>query len=153
MRRVNLIRYWLPVVIWAAIILQASGRRFDAPHTTSLFQNIFEALGLQFSAGTLFVIDHMARKAAHLTEYGILTALSFRAVREDRRGFALRWAAIAFAITVCVASTDETLQSFTPTRTGTPWDVLLDSCGATVALLMIRLGSGLKSRVPTPMRR
>ncbi len=135
----NLIRYWLPVVIWTAIILQASGRRFDAPHTTSLFEHIFDALGLRFTAGTLFVIDHMARKAAHLTEYGILTALSFRAVREDRLGFALRWAAIALAITVCVASTDETLQSFTPTRNGTPWDVLLDSCGAMIALLVIAL--------------
>lgn len=135
----KLIRYWLPVVIWTAIILQASGRRFNAHHTTSFFQHIFEAIGLRFSEATLFVIDHMARKAAHLTEYGILTALSFRAVRDDRRGFVLRWAAIAFAITVCVASTDETLQSLTPTRNGTPWDVLLDSCGATVALLVIAL--------------
>ena len=137
----KLIRDWLPVVIWTAIILQASGRAFDVPHTTSLFERVFEAIGLRFSEGTLFVIDHMARKAAHLTEYGILTALSFRAVRDDRRGFVLRWAAIAFAITVCVASTDETLQSFTPTRTGTPWDVLLDSCGAVIVLLVIRLRS------------
>ncbi|HEX7137507.1 MAG TPA: VanZ family protein, partial [Vicinamibacterales bacterium] len=78
------------------------------------------------------------RKTAHLTEYAILTALSFRALREGRRGFTLRWALLALAITICVASTDEFLQSFTPTRTSSPWDVALDTCGGTIAMLVIR---------------
>jgi VanZ family protein len=139
----KLIQYWLPVAVWTAAILQASGRTFDAPHTTTWVERVLIAVGLHLSAATIYVINHMIRKAAHVTEYGILAALSFRAVREGRGGFVLRWALIALAIVLCVASCDELLQSFSPTRTSSPWDVLIDVCGAAVALLLIRLRSGL----------
>ncbi|HEY2323595.1 MAG TPA: VanZ family protein [Thermoanaerobaculia bacterium] len=126
----KLIYYWLPVVVWAAIIIQATGRTFDAPHTSGWLTALLGNLPPR----TLHIINVAMRKTAHLTEYAILTALSFRAVREGRSGFTLRWALIALAITVCVASTDEFLQSFTPTRTSTPWDVLLDTVGGTIAM-------------------
>jgi VanZ family protein len=131
----KLIRYWLPVVVWAAIIIQATGRTFDSPHTSGWLATLLGGVGWHASEQTVYVINHVIRKAGHLTAYGILAGLSFRAVREGRPGFALRWALIALAITVCVASTDEFLQSFTPTRTSTPWDVLLDTCGGTIAML------------------
>jgi VanZ family protein len=127
----KLIYYWLPVVVWAAIIIQATGRTFDAPHTSGWLATL---LG-DVTPTTLHVINVAIRKMAHLTEYAILTSLSFRAIREGRCGFALRWALIALAITICVASTDEFLQSFTPTRTSTPWDVALDTLGGTIAML------------------
>jgi VanZ family protein len=135
----KLIYYWLPVVVWAAFIIQATGKTFDAPHTSGVMATILGALGLHLSDRTLYLVNITIRKTAHLTEYAILTALSFRAIREDRRGFALRWALVALTITVCVASTDEFLQSFTPTRTSSPWDVALDTVGGTIALLLIRL--------------
>jgi len=100
---------------------------------------------VHLSAKTLGIVNLAMRKTAHLTEYAILTALSFRAIREDRRGFVLRWALIALAITVCVASTDEFLQSFTPTRTSSPWDVALDTVGGTIALLLLRLREGMRN--------
>jgi VanZ family protein len=137
----KLIYYWLPVVIWAAIIIQATGRTFDAPHTTGWLAAFLHGIGLHVAESTIDVANHMIRKSAHLTEYAILTALSFRATREGRGGFAARWALIALAITVCVASTDEFLQSFTPTRTSSVWDVLLDTCGGTIAILLFRLRS------------
>ena len=127
----KLIYYWLPVVVWAAIIIQATGRTFDAPHTSGWLAALLGNVTPQ----TLHAVNVAIRKMAHLTEYGILTALSFRAVREGRPGFTLRWAVIALVITVCVASADEFLQSFTPTRTSTPWDVLLDTVGGTIAML------------------
>jgi VanZ family protein len=141
----KLIYYWLPVVIWAAIIIQATGRTFDAPHTTGWLATFLHDIGLHVAESTIEVANHMIRKSAHLTEYAILTALSFRAVREGRRGFAVRWALIALAITVCIASTDEFLQSFTPTRTSSVWDVLLDTCGGIVAILLFRLWNGRHS--------
>lgn len=131
----KLIRYWLPVVVWAAIIIQATGRRFDAPHTSGWLATLLGYIGLHLSDHTLQIINAALRKAGHLTAYGIMCLLSFRAVREGRRGFALPWALIALAITVCVASTDEYLQSFTPTRGSSVWDVLLDTVGGTIAML------------------
>jgi len=143
------IRYWLPVVVWAAIIIQATGRTFDAPHTSGWLAAILSAIGLRLSTSSIAIANYVIRKSAHLTEYAILTALSFRAVREGRRGFTLRWALVVLAITVCVASTDEFLQSFTPTRTSSVWDVLLDTCGGTIALLVIRLCSSPVRRHPS----
>lgn len=135
----KLIYYWLPVVVWAAIIIQATGRTFDALHTSGWLATLLGAIGLHLSDQTLHVVNLVCRKAGHLTAYGTLAALSFRAVREGRGGFRLPWALIALAITVCVASTDEYLQSFTPTRTSTPWDVLLDTIGGTIAMLVVKL--------------
>jgi VanZ family protein len=146
----KLIYYWLPVVVWAAIIIQATGRSFDSPHTSGWLATLLGALGLHGSGRSVGVLNIAMRKAGHLTEYGILTSLSFRAVREGRRGFALRWALIALAITVCVASTDEFLQSFTPTRTSSPWDVVLDTVGGTLAMLMFRLWNGRDSNGDSP---
>ena len=139
----KLLQYWLPVAVWTAVIIQATGRAFDTPHTTSWVERLIAAAGFHWSMTTVFVINHMVRKAGHVTGYAILGALSFRAVREGRRGFLLRWAVIALAIVAAVASTDEFLQSFTPTRSSSPWDVLIDVCGAVVAILLIRLRSGL----------
>src|ERR1043166_2744443 len=119
----KLIYYWLPVVVWAAIIIQATGRTFDAPHTSGWLATLLRDIGLHVSDRTLDIINTAMRKAGHLTAYGIMAALSFRAGREGRSGFILRWALIALAITVCVASTDEFLQSFTPTRGSSVWDV------------------------------
>ena len=39
--------------------------------------------------------------------------------------------------TALVASCDEWHQTFLPNRTGSPWDVLLDCCGALVMLLIV----------------
>lgn len=134
----KLLYYWLPVVIWAAVIIQATGRTFDSPHTSGWLTTVLSGIGLHLSPSAVDLTNHIIRKSGHLTEYAILTALSFRAIREGRRGFSMRWALMALAITVCVASTDEFLQSFTPTRTSTPWDVLIDTCGGTIAMLLWR---------------
>jgi hypothetical protein len=51
--------------------------------------------------------------------------------RADRRLF------VAIGIAVLVAITDETRQSLTLTRTGSPWDVLLDGLSAWLGILVM----------------
>jgi VanZ family protein len=46
-------------------------------------------------------------------------------------------ALLALLGTALVASADEWHQSFLPNRTGSPWDVLLDCCGAITLQLLI----------------
>jgi VanZ family protein len=48
----------------------------------------------------------------------------------------LSHAGLALVGTALVASWDEWHQTFLPNRTGSPWDVLLDCCGATVMVGM-----------------
>ncbi|MEA2479240.1 MAG: hypothetical protein QOJ07_1162 [Thermoleophilaceae bacterium] len=79
--------------------------------------------------------DLILRKAAHMTEYGLLCALWWRALRGTAAsGRAL---AAAWAIAVAYASTDEFHQTFVRGRHGSPVDVLIDATGAAIAAALI----------------
>lgn len=93
-------------------------------------------------------IHFLVRKAAHLTVYATLSALWFRARRGPRAGWQASWALLALVVSVLVASGDELHQSFVPSRTGTPWDVLLDSFGALLAQAAIAIFVRRKSHSP-----
>jgi VanZ family protein len=93
------------------------------------------------------VVIFLLRKVAHFSEYALLLALWFRALRPrldlDRALLA------AYAIVVAYAATDEFHQTFVHGRTGTPRDVVIDSTGALVAALAIRWVVR-RRRVPEP---
>ena len=80
------------------------------------------------------------RKLAHLSEYGILALLWFRAWRGTSLGWGMVWARSAFAICLAVAAIDEFHQGFVPSRGSSPYDVAIDACGALVALIIVRWG-------------
>ncbi len=73
-------------------------------------------------------LSSFVRKAAHMTEYGILAALWYNAIGTV-------W--IAFVITVAYAATDEFHQLFVEGRTGKVGDVLIDAGGALIACAII----------------
>lgn len=133
------LRYWLPAIVWAALILAASSDLFSAAHTGSILEQIVTAiLGHPLPPHQFAMLHAAVRKAAHLTEYGILSALVFRAFRGARSGWSLRWAAGAVLASACLASIDEWHQTFIPSRTGTPADVVIDTVGAAIAQGLIR---------------
>jgi VanZ family protein len=76
--------------------------------------------------------DTILRKAAHMTEYGLLWFLWWRAL-----GYGNPLAAIA--ITLLWAASDEYHQSFVEGRHGTPWDVAIDAVGVGLGLLVARV--------------
>ena len=127
------LRLWLPVVLWAALILSASNDSFSVGHSGGWLRRIAgQDLPLWIHYGI--------RKVAHVVEYAILSALAFRAAaatwgQRGRVGFT-----VAVLIALLGASTDETRQSRTVTRRGAPDDVLLDvsSAALTVALIVRR---------------
>ena len=85
----------------------------------------------------LGTLDTVLRKLAHMAEYGLLVFLWWRALRRPLAGHAA--VALAVAISLVYAGTDEFHQSFVEGRHGTPVDVLIDSVGmAAVALLLLR---------------
>ena len=77
----------------------------------------------------------LARKAGHFTEYALLAALWWRALRT--RLDARTALGVAFGIAVAYAVTDEIHQTFVETRVGSPIDVLIDTAGAAAALALI----------------
>jgi len=128
-----MLRYWLPVIVWSTVILLTSSDLFSAHHSGSIFATL---LGRFLSASQVDTFNIVFRKLTHLTGYGILGGLGFRAARADRSGFALRWAITGIAIAVVIASIDEWHQTLIPSRGGSVADVLLDAAGATIAQLI-----------------
>jgi len=88
------------------------------------------------------------RKAAHLTVYATLSALWFRAQRGPRSGWRPSWAVLALLVSLLVALADEFHQSFLPSRTGTPWDVLLDTFGALLVQAAIAVSARRTPHAP-----
>lgn len=74
------------------------------------------------------VIDHPIRKLAHAAEYGILALLWYGVMSSH-------WKAIAIAF--LYACTDEFHQLFVPGRAGMFKDVLIDTSGAIVFMLVV----------------
>ncbi len=98
-------------------------------------------------------IHVLIRKGAHLTEYAILAMLLWRAFRWQSAGTrrSLRpHAASALAVAIVFAANDEYHQGFIASRSSSPVDVLIDSCGAVLGLA-VRWGvGGLKPESAAP---
>ncbi len=130
--------YWLPPIAWAAMILSASSDVFSASHTDGWIEVLISWLGRSLSPPALDLLNQILRKIGHVTAYGILSALSFRALRGARPRWNPRWALGAIALAALVASIDEYHQSFIPSRTGTWHDVVLDTAAAIMVQITIR---------------
>jgi VanZ family protein len=79
--------------------------------------------------------DLIGRKLIHMTEYGLLCFLLWRAMREVVEGRAA--IATAFGLALAYSVTDEFHQTFVRGRHGTPTDVLIDAVGMAVAAVLI----------------
>ena len=135
MMRAEPFRLWLPPILWAGLILYFSGNTASSGHTFHGLREFFRWLSdFQFA-----VLHILIRKGAHLFEYGLLAALNFRAARGRGAGWEGRWAAVAVGLAAVVATMDETRQSLFTSRSGSAWDVLLDTCCAAVTVLLWRL--------------
>jgi VanZ family protein len=89
-------------------------------------------LSAQPHLGTgLGVWDTILRKGAHMTEYGLLWWLWWRAL-----GF--RHGVAAAAIALAYAASDELHQHFVAGRHGTPVDVVIDAAGIAIAVAVAR---------------
>jgi VanZ family protein len=128
----------LPPACWTGLIMHLGGGQWSSDETASFLGPLLRALLSGLSPEFLSAIHFLIRKAAHLSEYGVLAVLW-------RRATGRTW--IALALSVLTASVDECRQLFTPGREGSAYDVLLDGTGAAMALafmytLRSRFGQG-----------
>jgi VanZ family protein len=107
---------WLPPIVLMAVIFVLSAQP-----------------DLSTGLGTF---DLVARKVVHMAEYALLCFLWWRALRVVAPpGRAL---ALALAVTIAYACTDEFHQHFVDGRHASPVDVAIDSVGAGIAALAIQ---------------
>jgi VanZ family protein len=141
------LKVWLPVAIAIAIICIESTDTFSSQHTSDWLRPIVERVFGAFSDRRWESFHHYLRKTGHFVGYGTVGFTFLRAWLHTlaRRGrtsllsWRLESSILAIFSTAIVASGDEFHQSFIPSRTGTPIDVLLDTCGATVLCLLVWL--------------
>ncbi len=83
--------------------------------------------------------EHFVRKAAHMTEYGILSGTLIAALRKSCGISAVKSALTAVAVSAIYASTDEIHQLFVADRNGSFRDVLIDTSGALIIAVLYLL--------------
>jgi VanZ family protein len=129
---------WLPVVIGVGVIALESTELFGSNHTSGPLRWLWETLFGAVRNSRWEVIHHTIRKSGHFFGYGAIGLAWLRAwwMTLPRSRF-LHDAFLALLGTGVVASCDEWHQTFLPNRTGSPWDVLLDCCGAIALQLAV----------------
>src|SRR5213082_3317733 len=85
MRARRFVRYWMPAIVWMAVIFLGSTDMLSAAHTSRFLVPFLRWLDPQISLAALNAIQFGIRKLAHLTEYAILAALLWRALRGGTR--------------------------------------------------------------------
>ncbi|HEX8146317.1 MAG TPA: VanZ family protein [Pyrinomonadaceae bacterium] len=136
-----------PLIAWACFVLFASSSSFSASNTSRIIRPLLLWLFPDISEASLACVHFLVRKAAHLSEYGLLALLAARAFRTSRKEkLRRRWWPAAFTLVACVALVDEYHQSFLPARTGTVYDSLLDVTGGAAALACAALWLSLRRR-------
>lgn len=111
------IRFAYPPIIWALIIFSFSAQPTG---TTS---------SVQWQ-------DFSIKKFAHVAEYAVFVVLIYRALFNYQ--YPKRKALLySFAIAVLYAVTDEFHQIFTPTREPHIRDVIFDTIGASISILIL----------------
>lgn len=112
----NVVQFWLPIFIWCAVIYYFS----SVPDLKS---------GLPSQWDLIF------RKIAHMTEYGVLTFLFFRAAVQNLN--LKKSVAYSAVFSITYALTDEYHQLFVFGRHGSLNDVFIDSLGVFFVIFLI----------------
>ena len=139
----QLLKEWTAAVLWLGLIAVESTNLLSAANTSRILYPIFH-----FFTGVdpvRFVLwDYYIRKIGHFVGYFGLSVLLFRAWRAtlpfaSSSRWSMQWARISFFMTALVASLDEWHQTYLTSRSGSLYDVLLDSFAALAAQILILL--------------
>ena len=131
----------MPVLIWMTVIFTASGDSQSFGHSSRILRPILHWLFPHMSEDELFHVVTVFRKIAHITEYAVMAFLFWRALRkptkDDTRPWSWKHAGLAVLFVALYAASDECHQIFVPTRYASPVDVMIDTCGGALGILLV----------------
>ena len=110
--------YWIPTILWMGVIFYLSNQ-----------PDLKTNLGIW---------DLILRKLAHLFEFGILTLLIWRALRQSLAS-SIKPIIFSGIIALLYAISDEIHQLFISKRVGSPVDVGIDCAGILIVIILILL--------------
>jgi len=147
-KQITLLLSWTAVFLWMLLIFSLSSQ--VATQSSELSWKVTKViigtigkivpLNIESSTTTDLVLqfDHMVRKFAHGTVYFVLGVLVMNALR---RSGIYGYRNVVFALLICMlyAISDEVHQLFVPGRGGQIKDVIIDSTGVSVGILVYLL--------------
>ena len=142
-------KFWLPVLLWTALIFTASGDKHSAQHSSRFVEPFLHWLFPKMAKVDIEKIHHFFRKIGHLTEYAVLAILVWRALHMTKNNLPpWSWPKVGGTLLVVFlfAASDEFHQSFVPNRTPQFSDVLIDTIGGAIGLLLLWLFQRLRNR-------
>lgn len=139
MTRRNFAKFWLPVILWMALIFTLSTGLGSMQRTSRIIGPLLRLVWPDVSDKTIHDVQVVVRKGGHVSGYAVLGILLLRA--RNQAVFPNTWSrhSAVFSETVAIlfAVSDEFHQSFEPTRYASGSDVLIDALGAAVGIFMI----------------
>ena len=134
-------RRYGPALLWMGVIFLLSTDLFSRSETAGFLLPLLASLFRRAGPETLALLHEGLRKVGHVTEYGVLAVLWYRARANRTAAWVPEAARLALLVAVAYAVTDELHQALLPSRTGSILDVAIDAAGACIGLLLLR-GSG-----------
>ncbi len=146
---------WIPVLIWMIIIFLLSSQpagesnQLSKGFTSIIIEILGRFLHLDIEVSTInnYVVqfNHYVRKFAHFSAYlvlGLLASNAFiKSSKEKKKAFIY-----TFIFCVLYAISDELHQQFVPGRGPMLKDVMIDSAGAAVGIVLYKIGYKYKRR-------
>jgi VanZ family protein len=135
--RGRIIRY-APLILWIGLIMFLSSGQASMSNTSRFIRPFLEFLFPEAPEEILIAYQGYIRKLAHVIVYSILAFWAFRAFSNSSVKFLRRfWYVCAALLVLLVGSIDETNQSYLVSRTGSVYDVLLDTAGGVSMIALI----------------
>ncbi len=127
---------YAPLLIWIGVIFFLSSSFGSFGETSRFIGPLLHFLFPDAAPETLRVYHGVVRKAAHVGIYAVLAVLALRAFNFHSTYNVRRAFIFTLLLVLGTASIDETNQSLSTSRSGTPWDVLLDLGGGLLGLVL-----------------
>lgn len=145
MRNKRLILGWVCLLLWIGLIFYMSNQPGDVSSKQSgLVLKLFQAIGIDLNNELGELATFIVRKTAHFTEYFILYMLTVNVMKYY---FNIDKAILyAFVFSVFYACTDEIHQYFIPGRAMAFKDVLIDSSGALLSMIITKINFKMKKK-------
>ncbi|OPJ56683.1 VanZ family protein [Clostridium oryzae] len=139
-KKINLVL----MITWMIVIFAFSQQPGNMSNENNRFVvDIFKKINIDLNEQLGNMCDFVIRKLAHFTEYFLLYILSFRVLQDRRKNYKLNYI-YALLIVFLYACTDEFHQLFILGREGKFRDVIIDTAGGTLAMMILYLKVSLK---------
>ena len=138
MKTRTLVSRWMPVIAWMLLIFAGSSDVLSAEHTSRFVVPFLRWLEPDIPAETLASIHFIVRKCTHVGEYAVLWLLLLRAatlMTNSRRSIPILYVSV-LGVCLIVAVTDEFHQTFVASRGASVRDIMIDTSGAVLGLVI-----------------